>query len=102
MEKRSEGRVFQRLHVIIHRRLAVVMTVRHISEKKVDLFRRNYIADVLRAVEMAKRETDHLIVHHRGAAAIPRIDRRVNLDAQTGRRHVVTGELDARDETRHL
>ena len=81
MQKGTECWVLQSLHVIVHGRFAVVVAVGHIVQKKLDLFRRNYVADVLRALQMAKGEADHFIIHHGRAAAVSRIDRRVNLDA---------------------
>ena len=46
---------------------------------------------------MAKGHADDLVAHQRGPAAVARVDRGVNLHTQAGRRVVIAGELDARD-----
>ena len=50
------------------------------------------------SVQMAERQADHLVAHHRRAAAVAGIDGGVNLDAQAGDREVIRREFHPRND----
>ena len=95
LEKLAHRGVLERLQVVIHRRFAVVLAVGDVLEKQLHLFVRDDIADVVVARELAEREADHLVPRDCRAAAIARIDRRIDLDAQARDRKLIRHEFDA-------
>ena len=86
----AQRRILQRLQLVVHGRLAVIVAVGDVLEEQIHFLVGDDVADVLRvAAQLAEREADHLVAGDRGAAAVAGIDRRVDLDAQPRHRIVV-------------
>ena len=98
-EERTQSRILQRLQLIIHGGLAVIMTIGDVLKKQLYLLAGNDVANVLGLIQAAERQTDHLVAHRRRTAAVAGIDGRINLDAQTENRKVIRGELHARNDS---
>ena len=100
LEKGPQRGILEGLELVEHRGLAGISSVGDIPQKQLNLLARNDVPDVLGpASEPAERESNHLLASHGGTAAVARIDRRVNLDAQPGHRVIVWGKIDAGDDT---
>ena len=99
LEKRPQRGILEGLELIENGGLAGIVTVGDILQEQLNLLARNDVADVFRpASEPAERESDHLVAGDGRSTAVAGIDRGVNLDAQSGNRIVVGGEVDAGDD----
>ncbi len=97
-EEAAQGVVLEGLEWLVHGGLAVVSPVGDVLEEQVDLLAGDDVADVVGLGELAEDEADHLAVDQRRAAAVARVDRGVDLDADARGILVVGGELDPRDD----
>ena len=79
-------------------RFAIVGPVGDILEKQVDLLAGDDVADVVGLGELAEDQADHLAVDQGRAAAVARVDRRVDLDAHAREPFAVAGEFDPRHD----
>ena len=70
LEKSTQRRVLQRLHLVVQRRLAVVAAIGDIGQKQLNLFIGDDVPDVLRVAQAAVGQTDHPLVCHGRAAAV--------------------------------
>src|ERR1019366_591521 len=96
----AQRRVLERLKLVIHRRLAVVGAAGDVFQENIDFFVGDDVSDILRVpAELAEGNADHFVAGYRRPSAIARVDRGVDLDAQTRYRKVVGHELDPRNDS---
>ncbi len=99
LEECAQRRIFQRLQLIVHGGLAVVVTVRDVLQEQIDFFVGDDVADVLRvAAQLAEGEAYHFVAGDRRAAAVAGVDGGIDLNTQARHRVVVGHELDARHD----
>ena len=97
-EHAAQGRIFHRLRHVEHGRFALGRATVLVAQEQFDLFVGNDVAHILRIGDGGERQADHLVAGNHGAAAIARINRRIDLDAQARHGIVVMHEFDARDD----
>ena len=83
LELAAERLVLQVLDLDGQDRLPLVMAVLNIFEEELDLLHRDDITDVVGPGELAEDNADHLAINHDWATTVTRVDRRVDLDAQS-------------------
>jgi len=64
-------------------RLALGRATVLVAQEQLDFLVGDDVADVLRIEHAGKGQADHLFARNHGAAAIARVDGRIDLDAQT-------------------
>src|SRR6476646_756185 len=99
MQVRTQRRILQRLQIVIHGRLAIVAAVGHVLQAQLNLLYRHDVADVLRHLQVTKGTTNDLVVDYGRPAAVSRINRGIDLDAQPERRKTVPGKFNPRDNS---
>ena len=100
VKKTPQGRIFRGLvSVGTHGSSAVGAARSDPLQHEVDLLVRDDVADVLRTTEEAVSQSNDLVAHHSGAAAVAVIDRGIDLHSKAEVGSAVGGKIDPRNDS---